>query len=281
MSANRIQVYQYFQTGDVPTEAQFQFLFSSIRFNDEKVLMSDVSGLDAVIQGTASAEQLNAHFNDSLAHAGTLALLDGSNLKTSDVNAWKSKLNISYAATVDGGGTTGNVYRKDQIEQFINDLKTQDDEALELLEQLRTMLTSNDVNLDELQEVVNYIKENRADIEALQAVVIGQTTDDKINLKDGYGRFASDPKTQRELNRAFYDWYVNEITGNKDMVQVITQSELFNHGFGTDKLIIQVRDSVTGRKMNCEEYVTSTTIQINFLDDVPNPCNVLITKLKL
>lgn len=52
-----------------------------------------------------------------------------------------------------------------------------------LIDQINTLLTSNDVSLDELQEIVNYIKANREDIDSLGiSSIVGLQTalDDKV-----------------------------------------------------------------------------------------------------
>jgi len=268
MSQSRIQVYQYFQTGDIPTESQFQFLFNNLWFKDEQMSISDVSGLAEMFQNTLSVEQLENHTDDENAHIQFLAKLDGSNI---DVEAWKTLLEIIKIATVDDGDFEGNVYTKEQIQATINEL-------LVNIDGIRDILNSNDVNLDELQEIVNYIKENREQIELLQELIIGETTDTKVNLTDDYD-FLGIFDNQRDLNRSIYDFLQTLSTEQNSYVKSVTSSESFPHPLGTDKLIIQCRDSVTGKRIECEDYATSTTIQINFLTDIINPINVLITKI--
>lgn len=63
------------------------------------------------------------------------------------------------------------------IEDIVNNLTTDESEKplsaaqgvvlKGLIDQINTLLTSNDVSLDELQEIVNYIKENREDLDSL------------------------------------------------------------------------------------------------------------------
>lgn len=266
MSASRIQVYQYFQTDDIPTESQFQYLFNNIWFKDEQMKVSDISGLEQMFQNTLSVEQLEGHIDDEQAHTQYLATKDGSNI---DPEAWKAILEIVRIATVDEGDFEGNVFLKSQVTQMINDV-------IGNLNDVKQALSSDDINLDELQEIVNYIKENRADIEALQAVIIGETTEDKVNLIDSYSEFGT-VLTQQQLNGAFYE----RLTQSKDrFMRQITGSAQFANELETADVIIQVRDSITGKRMNCDDYATNQTIQINLLDDYENPLNVLIIKGK-
>jgi len=97
-----------------------------------------------------------------------LAKLNASNLSAANVEAWKEKLKIKPAATIDNGEETGNVYTKEQIEELVNTLQAKDNEMLELTEKINKILDSNDDNLDEFQEIVDYIKENREQIELLK-----------------------------------------------------------------------------------------------------------------
>jgi hypothetical protein len=176
MSASRIQAYQYFQTDDIPTESQFQFVFNNLWFKDEKFPIVQIEGLTEMFQGTMSSQAFTNHLNDTSAHAGYLALLNASNLTASNINEWKSKLGISYVATVDGSDQVGNVNTKVQIQAIVDQLNMQDDEALELIEAIREKLVSDDGNLDNIQEIVDFIKENRQNIDDILAKLLTDDT---------------------------------------------------------------------------------------------------------
>ncbi|QWA37252.1 hypothetical protein [Chryseobacterium sp. ZHDP1] len=108
----------WFETGDFPTQAQFQASWSSFWHKDESIPMSQVSGLAGLFEQTASAQALSSHLNDSNAHAGYLAKLDASNLTAAHVNAWKNRLGVdeipANTALVDMGQSQ-SVYNKEQI----------------------------------------------------------------------------------------------------------------------------------------------------------------------
>lgn len=278
MSTPLTTIYTWFQTGDFPTETQFQQTFSSFFHKEETIPYTAVEGLDAKFNLMLLKSVFDSHIIDNMSHSGYLAMRTAENLTTVNVNSWKAKLGIGYVATIDGQNEPGNVYSKPQIDAFINMLNLQDDEHGDAIDLIREMLLSNDLNLDEMQEIVGYIKENRADIDALQAIAIGVTTDDKVKLLDDFVELNS-PVTQQDFNNSISTMLLDFVANNDEMVAVITTSANIPHNFATDKLIVQVRDSVTGKSMLCEDYATSTHVQINFLDDVPNPCNVLIKKI--
>ncbi|MCW3168898.1 hypothetical protein OMO38_10230 [Chryseobacterium sp. 09-1422] len=114
MSELRNTVFQYFQTDDIPTEAQFQYTWSAIRFKDEKVSISDVSLLEQALQNKLG----NSHANDVNAHTSYLAKLDASNLNYEQTQAWRMALGVGdipdNVALVDEGASP-EVYNKEQI----------------------------------------------------------------------------------------------------------------------------------------------------------------------
>jgi len=114
MSQLRTTVYQYFQTGDIPTEAQFQFSWNSVWFKDEKFTISDTTGLENALQNKLDT----THLTDENAHQNTLAKLNASNLNDEQKEAWKSALGVGTIpdniAFVDAG-VVPEVYNKDQI----------------------------------------------------------------------------------------------------------------------------------------------------------------------
>ncbi|REC64062.1 hypothetical protein DRF65_00360 [Chryseobacterium pennae] len=118
MSTPLHTIFSWFETGDFPTQAQFQASWSSFWHKDDLVPISQISGLTQVIEQMASSEALQNHINDSNAHTGYLAKLDASNLTTVNVNSWKEKLGVgeipANVALVDMGENQ-SVFNKDQI----------------------------------------------------------------------------------------------------------------------------------------------------------------------
>lgn len=93
-------------------------------------------------------------------------------LRSSDVGSHNHDLRYYTQAITDT-----LLSAKVAIEDIVNNLTTDEsDKPLSaaqgvvlkwLIDQINTLLTSNDVSLDELQEIVNYIKANREDIDSL------------------------------------------------------------------------------------------------------------------
>ncbi|QFG53627.1 hypothetical protein [Chryseobacterium sp.] len=282
MSTPLNTIFSWFETGDFPTQAQFQATFSSFFHRDDTIPISKVEGLANMFQGLASSQTLNLHINDADAHANVLAKRDAENITAEHALRWKDKLGITYMATIDSDpeADDGNVYDKEQITAFFATVNQAYTEWGNMIQEIRQALMSNDLNLDELQEIVNYIKENRQQIDDLEEIIMGNTTDDKISLRDEYPELGN-PETQQAFNVIIAQTVQDLKDVDNDMVKTINGSSQFAHAFGTNKLIVQVRDSVTGKSMLCEDYVTNTHVQINFLEDLQNPAHVLITKINI
>ena len=79
---------QWFSNLKKPTQEQFWEWLDSFWHKSEKIPMANVEGLDKLVEGTASAEQLSNHLNDSNAHKILLDKKvdkeDGKGLSTND-----------------------------------------------------------------------------------------------------------------------------------------------------------------------------------------------------
>lgn len=150
--------------------------------------------------------------------------------------------------------------------------------ALEI-EKIKKQLLSDDLSLDELQEIVTFIKKNRADIEALKALPIGESREDKVKLLLDYDLLNS-PKNQQEFNKRIYDKVLLISQKPTSAVVQITESTVFPNILETENVIIQARDSVTGKKINVDDYATNQIIEIKMFGDIVNPINILILKVK-
>ncbi|AYO58177.1 hypothetical protein CO230_08620 [Chryseobacterium sp. 6424] len=117
-------IFSWFQTGDFPTEQQFQATFSSFWHRDEAIPVGSIQGLAEMFESTLNMQVFNAHLNDLNAHAH-LARRNASNLSESDANAWKARLNIGELpeniATYDYT-KTGYVMMKDGTVLEVGDL---------------------------------------------------------------------------------------------------------------------------------------------------------------
>jgi len=271
-------IFSWFQSGDFPTEAQFKATFSSFYHKDYPIPMESIEGFEDLSQ-FVSKNTFEGHITDSGAHSGYLALLNAANLTQTDIKSWKTKLGIDNAGTVDADNQSGNVYTKTQTNSFIDQLKESDSDLALEIANIRKVLLSNDLSLDELQEIVDFIKKSRTDIEALKAVSLEETKEDKVKLLLDYS-WLNSPKNQQEFNQKIYDEVLSIAQTPTSAVIQITESTVFPNPVETENVIIQARDSVTGKKINIDDYATNQTIEINMLGEIINPINILILKVK-
>lgn len=278
MSTPLHTIFSWFETGDFPTEAQFKDTFLSFYHKECLIPMQSIEGFEEIFQSFASAEAFQAHLKDPNAHAGFLALLDASNLTSAHVNHWKNKLGINNVATIDNSDGPGNVYTKIQVDGFVDELKDADKDLALDIEKIKKVLLSNDLSLDDLQEIVNFIKKNREDIEALKAIS-GESSEDKVKLLLDYN-FLKSPKNQQEFNKQIYDKFLLMFQTPTSAVVQVTESAIFPNVLETENVIIQARDSVTGKKINVDDYATNQVIEIRMFGKIENPINILMLKVK-
>ncbi|WP_326984333.1 hypothetical protein VUJ46_07315 [Chryseobacterium sp. MYb264] len=271
-------IFSWFKTGDFPTQAQFQATFSAFYHKNDLIPRESIEGLEEIFELFISAEALQRHLEDPEAHAEYLALLNAGNLTPADIDQWKTRLGIHHTGIIDSSDTLGNVYTKIQVDDFVNTLKNADKDLLSAIDTIRELLLSNDLSLDELQEIVDFIKKSREDIEALKAVA-GETNESKVKLLNDYEGLGS-PQKQQEFNKQIYDKVmIISQTLTSAMVR-ITESAVFPNILETEHVIIQARDSVTGKKINVDDYATTQTIEIKMVGQLTNPINILILKVK-
>lgn len=272
-------IFSWFETGDFPTQTQFKETFSSFYHKDYQIPAESIEGLEEIFKSFAGAEAFQRHVSDSKAHSEFLALLDAGNLTPAHINSWKNKLGISNVATVDTSEQSGNVYTKIQIDNFGSEFKDADKNLASEIGNIKKIILSSDLSLDELQEIVDFIKKNRKDIEALKALPIGESQEDKVKLLLDYDGLGS-PENQQEFNRKIYDKVLLISQTPTSAVVQVTKSAVFPNTLETENVIIQARDSVTGKKINIDDYATNQTIEINMLGNNINPINILILKVK-
>lgn len=278
MSTPLNTIFSWFETGDFPTEAQFKETFSSFYHKDYLIPLEGIEGLGEVSQLFVSTEAFKKHLTDPKAHSEYLALLNAGNLTPAHVDSWKSKLGLSNVATVDSSGQPGNVYTKIQVDGFVDKLKDADKDLALEIGKIKKLLLSNDLSLDELQEIVDFIKKSREDIEALKATS-GESREDKVKLLLDYSGLGS-PKNQQEFNKQIYDKVQLLTKTPTSAVVQITGSAKFPNTLETENVIIQARDSVTGKKINVDDYATNQIIEIKMFGEIVNPINILILKVK-
>lgn len=275
-------ILSWFKKDMFPTEEQFAATFSSFRHKESKVPFTDIDGLEKRFEDVIINKVFTGYQEAVAESFREKADLDAGNLLPENVISWKAALGITNIAVLDVLDannevvTEGNTHSKAQIKTIVDILREQVEGSGAVIEEIRQTLQSSDIDLDELQEIVTYIKENRQEINDIKQIVIGQTTDAKVDLTDQYSDFGN-PRTQKRLNGLIASAVV--ALQKTSMTHTINASSQFPHPFGTKNLIIQVRNSVTGKSMLCEDYATETHVQINFLEDIQQPALVLITKV--
>ncbi|MDR6156933.1 hypothetical protein QF023_000449 [Chryseobacterium sp. SLBN-27] len=271
-------IFSWFQSGDFPTEAQFKATFSSFYHKDYPIPVESIEGLEDLSQ-FVSTDKFQEHITDSGAHSQYLALLNASNLTSTHISSWKSKLGIGNVGTIDSADQSGNVYTKIQTDGFVNELNEADNNLASEIARIKGILLSNDLSLDDLQEIVEFIKKNRVDIEALKAISLQEIKEDKVKLSLDYN-WLNSPKNQQEFNEQIYDKVLSISQTPTSAVVQVTKSTVFPNILETENVIIQARDSVTGKKINIDDYATNQTIEVNILSEIVNPINILILKVK-
>lgn len=107
-------ILSWFETGDIPTQEQFQQTFSSFRHKDVNITMNDITGLESVLNNKLGTN----HSTDVNAHNSVLAKIDASNLNYDNIQLWKQTLGVGdipdNVALVDVGEAP-EVYNKAQI----------------------------------------------------------------------------------------------------------------------------------------------------------------------
>lgn len=275
-------IFSWFEKGDFPTEYQFKQTFSSFRHTDERIRMGEVTGLQEAFQNTLPLITFINHLEDENAHASALAKLNASNLTAADINQWKEKLQINFAATIDGDGETGNVYTKAQIDEISTMLQAKDNVLLQHIDQIIEILSSDDANLDKLQEIVNYIKENRRQIELISDVLAGGSSDDTINLVGSYSSWGS-VFYQSQFNNLVYDKIRQiENTGSEKIrhEEKVKGDSRIKHDLDTLSFAIDAYDTITLFTVPLKvKRIDTNTIDVLFDSAPPNMIQLTIKKI--
>lgn len=152
-------LYKWFSDLKKPNGAQFKALIDSFWHKSEKIPMDTIEGLDRIIEGTASAQQLQNHLSDTNAHKelfdSKVDMVTGKGLSTNDfTNAYKQKLDTleDYDIELDENTTElrfkkgSNVVRRISL-MFLDDEGTKlvynkPEKTLELRDKRNNLLTS-------------------------------------------------------------------------------------------------------------------------------------------
>lgn len=275
-------IFSWFEKGDSPTEYQFKQTFSSFRHTDERIRMDEVTGLQEAVQTILPVTIFNNHLEDENAHTSVLAKLNASNLTAADINGWKEKLQINLTATIDGDENTGNVYTKVQTEQILNILREKNDDLLERIQEITGKLSSDDVNLDTLYEIVHYIKENRRQIELLNDLFSGGSSDDKISLVGSYSNWGT-ITYQSQFNSLVYDKILQIENSGSEKIrheEKVQNDSRIKHDLNTLSFAIDAYDTVTLFSIPIKvRRIDPNTIDVLFDSVPPNMIQLTIKKL--
>ena len=275
-------IFSWFEKGDSPTEYQFKQTFSSFRHTDERIRMDEVTGLQEAVQNILPVTIFNNHLEDENAHTSVLAKLNASNLTAADINGWKEKLQINLTATIDGDENTGNVYTKVQTEQILNILREKNDDLLERIQEITGKLSSDDVNLDTLYEIVHYIKENRRQIELLNDLFSGGSSDDKVSLVGSYSNWGT-INYQSQFNSLVYDKIRQIENSGSEKIrheEKVQNDSRIKHDLNTLSFAIDAYDTVTLFSIPIKvRRIDPNTIDVLFDSVPPNMIQLTIKKL--
>lgn len=283
MSTPLNTIFSWFETGDIPTQTQFKETFLSFYHKDYLIPKESIEGFEEIFQSFISSEAFQQHLKDFKAHSEYLALLNASNLTTTHIDSWKTKLGISNVAKIDGSDQLGNVYNKIQINGFVDQLKDGDQVLASEIENIKKRLLSNDLSLDELQEIVEYIKKNKQQIELLEETIITNSSDDKIRLVGSYSNWGVS-SYQNQFNDLVYDKIKNiedaaSLEKNKYEERVRGDSRI-KHNLDTLSFMIDAYDIVTMFTTPLKvRRIDTNNIEVLFDSLPPNIIQLTIKKI--
>ncbi|RTY80670.1 hypothetical protein EKL97_10420 [Flavobacterium sp. LS1P28] len=160
--ADKNTIKNWFRTNLKPTQEQFWATWDSYFHKDEKIPITAIDDIEAILADKADAEALTNHKNDAVAHA---ELFLGKEDKTEKgaINGYAplnevAKIASQYLSIVNDL-ITGGANDLLAAEQGVV-LQTQIDE-------INVLLASNDVNLDNVQELVDAIKTVQTSLETI------------------------------------------------------------------------------------------------------------------
>ena len=173
---------QWFSNLKKPTQEQFWAWLDSFWHKSEKIPMASVEGLDKLVEGTASSEQLSNHLNDTQAHKvlfdKKVDKVEGKELSSNDfTNEYKEKLDTLQPTD------TSKLLPKGGYEGTGKELKDAIDSLQTKMGQVETTLSVDDTDFDTLQEIATQVKSNKN----LQTLLTK-----KVDKEDGKGLSTND-----------------------------------------------------------------------------------------
>ncbi|KPE53042.1 hypothetical protein [Chryseobacterium indologenes] len=174
------QIFSYFETGDFPTQEQFQSAWSSFWHKDDSIPADKITNLTNTLQNKVDKSVYELHLSDPEAHAAVLAKKNAANLSDADKEAWKAALNVGQLpdniATVDNDPLVGNVYTKSQsrelfmmIDDYVNNDGKITADKLESLA-LTRIFKANEYTLQDFISNAHLYQYEESDIVAIPSI---------------------------------------------------------------------------------------------------------------
>lgn len=108
----------YFETGKKPTQGQFGALIDSFYHKNETIPQSQIEGLDKTLEAKAETTDLDIKAN-----------LNAGNLTAKNIEQWKEVLGVGDVpenmATIDQDDEQGNAYTKEQVDDLLKNINTE------------------------------------------------------------------------------------------------------------------------------------------------------------
>ena len=247
----------WFLTGLKPTQEQFFSTWDSFWHKDDSIPAENIEGLDTFLAEKADKEALDGHLDDPNAHS---ELFDEVPTKTSDlINDGEDGIpflldsdlnrsnNISSSSTVDVATSLAVKTVNDKVNDNSSDIDNLENSKVEitdivdnltstatnrtlsanqgkmlkeLIDNINTLIASDDTTLDEIQELVNYIKQNKTDLETLGVSNIAGLQTSLDNLANSITTINTslenkvDKVTGKRLSENdFTDYYKGKLSG--------------------------------------------------------------------
>ena len=247
----------WFLTGLKPTQEQFFSTWDSFWHKDDSIPAENIEGLDTFLAEKADKEALDGHLDDPNAHS---ELFDEVPTKTSDlINDGEDGIpflldsdlnrsnNISSGSTEDLATSLAVKTVNDKVNDNSSDIDNLENSKVEitdivdnltstatnrtlsanqgkmlkeLIDNINTLIASDDTTLDEIQELVNYIKQNKTDLETLGVSNIAGLQTSLDNLANSITTINTslenkvDKVTGKRLSENdFTDYYKGKLSG--------------------------------------------------------------------
>jgi len=153
-------IKSWFQTGLKPSQKQFWETWDSFRHKFEKVPVTDIEGLESVLDSKVDKSQLNAHENDQNGHAELFAVKEDKSQKGAAGGYVPldefSKIATKYLNIINNltsGGST-SLLAAEQGVVLQNQINA-----------VNVLLASDNLNLDTIQKIVNTIEQIQMSLE--------------------------------------------------------------------------------------------------------------------